>query len=86
MQDGCLLDRFPVGPYQNSCCLFGVLEELLQRPEVACRVEVGSEQAGFLSHVERRVFLLSDEFPLFSVRMWRLGGLLASLSRRDGPE
>ncbi|XP_030578014.1 meiosis-specific protein MEI4 isoform X1 [Archocentrus centrarchus] len=85
-QHGSVLDAFPVARYHNSCRLFGVLEELLQRPEVASRVEVGSERAVFLSHVEQRVFLLSDEFPLFSIRMWRIGGLLGSLNRQDGPE
>uniref|UniRef100_A0A3P8TVJ7 Meiosis-specific, MEI4 homolog (S. cerevisiae) n=1 Tax=Amphiprion percula TaxID=161767 RepID=A0A3P8TVJ7_AMPPE len=67
---------FPVDQYQNSCHLFWILEALLQKSKVACRVEVGSEQMVFLSHLEQRVFLLSDEFPLFSICMWRIGGLL----------
>uniref|UniRef100_A0A3Q1BBW5 Meiosis-specific protein MEI4 n=1 Tax=Amphiprion ocellaris TaxID=80972 RepID=A0A3Q1BBW5_AMPOC len=72
------LDKFPVDQYQNSCHLFWILEALLQKSKVACRVEVGSEQMVFLSHLEQRVFLLSDEFPLFSICMWRIGGLLAA--------
>uniref|UniRef100_A0A3Q1B970 Meiosis-specific protein MEI4 n=1 Tax=Amphiprion ocellaris TaxID=80972 RepID=A0A3Q1B970_AMPOC len=87
--DGCHLsglDKFPVDQYQNSCHLFWILEALLQKSKVACRVEVGSEQMVFLSHLEQRVFLLSDEFPLFSICMWRIGGLLASLERNDAPK
>uniref|UniRef100_A0A3Q2W9X1 Uncharacterized protein n=1 Tax=Haplochromis burtoni TaxID=8153 RepID=A0A3Q2W9X1_HAPBU len=79
--DGSVLDTFPVDRYQKSCYLFTVLEELLQKPEVAHRVEVGPEQLEFLSHVEQQVFLLSDEFPLFSIRMWGIRGLLTPLSR-----
>ncbi|XP_070705947.1 meiosis-specific protein MEI4 [Pempheris klunzingeri] len=75
------LDKFPVDQYQNSCRLFGILEELLQKSKVPCRVEAGSEQAGFLGHLEQRVFFLSNEFPLFSIYMWRIGGLLASSDR-----
>ncbi|XP_070844095.1 meiosis-specific protein MEI4 [Chaetodon trifascialis] len=78
---GSGLEEFPVNQYQNSCHLFWILEELLQKSKVPCRVEVGSEQTGFMSHLERRVFLLSDEFPLFSIAMWRIGGLLTSLDR-----
>uniref|UniRef100_A0A3Q1G9N2 Meiosis-specific, MEI4 homolog (S. cerevisiae) n=1 Tax=Acanthochromis polyacanthus TaxID=80966 RepID=A0A3Q1G9N2_9TELE len=80
------LDKFPVDQYQNSCHLFWILEALLQKSKVACRVEVGSEQMVFLSHLEQRVFLLSDEFPLFSIYMWMIGGLLTSLERNDAPK
>ncbi|XP_005732798.1 meiosis-specific protein MEI4 isoform X1 [Pundamilia nyererei] len=80
-RDGSVLDTFPVDRYQKSCYLFTVLEELLQKPEVAHRFEVGPEQLEFLSHVEQQVFLLSDEFPLFSIRMWGIRGLLTPLSR-----
>uniref|UniRef100_A0A3P8PLB8 Meiosis-specific, MEI4 homolog (S. cerevisiae) n=1 Tax=Astatotilapia calliptera TaxID=8154 RepID=A0A3P8PLB8_ASTCA len=80
-RDGSVLDTFPVDRYQKSCYLFTVLEELLQKPEVAHRVEVGPEQLEFLSHVEQQVFLLSDEFPLFSIRMWGIRGLLTPLIR-----
>uniref|UniRef100_A0A3B4ZEX7 Uncharacterized protein n=1 Tax=Stegastes partitus TaxID=144197 RepID=A0A3B4ZEX7_9TELE len=77
-QDGSGLNKFPVDQYQNSCHLFSILEALLQKSKVSCRLEVGSEQMAFLSHLEQRAFLLSDEFPLFSIRMWRIGGLLKS--------
>ncbi|XP_041661616.1 meiosis-specific protein MEI4 isoform X2 [Cheilinus undulatus] len=75
------LDGFPVDQYQNSCFLFWVVEQLLQRSKVPCRVGVGSDQSGFFSHLEQRVFLLSSEFPLFSLYMWRIGGLLTSSDR-----
>uniref|UniRef100_A0A3B4YZ80 Meiosis-specific, MEI4 homolog (S. cerevisiae) n=1 Tax=Seriola lalandi dorsalis TaxID=1841481 RepID=A0A3B4YZ80_SERLL len=80
-QEDSGLDTFPVDQYQNSCYLFWIVEELLQKSKVPCRVEVESEQTGFLSHLEQRVFLLSDEFPLFSIYMWRIGGLLTCSDR-----
>ncbi|GAA6231677.1 meiosis-specific protein MEI4-like [Lates japonicus] len=80
-QESSGLDKFPVDQYQNSCYLFWILEELLQKSKVPCRVEVGSEPMGFQSHLEQQVFLLSDEFPLFSICMWRIGELLTSSDR-----
>ncbi|XP_053193455.1 meiosis-specific protein MEI4 [Scomber japonicus] len=75
------LDKFPLDQYQNSCHLFWIVEEVLQKSKVPCRVEVGSEQTGFLRHLERHVYLLSDEFPLFSIYMWRIGSLLTTSER-----
>ncbi|TMS12503.1 Meiosis-specific protein MEI4 [Larimichthys crocea] len=75
------LEKFPMDHYQNSCYLFWILEELLQKSKVPYRVEVGSEQMGFLIHLEQRVFQLSREFPLFSICMWRMGRLLTSSGR-----
>ncbi|XP_059212994.1 meiosis-specific protein MEI4 isoform X2 [Centropristis striata] len=72
------LDSFPLDQYQNSCYLFWIVEDLLQRSQVPCRVEAGSEQSGFLLHLEQRILLLSDEFPLFFIYMWRIGGLITS--------
>ncbi|XP_018530158.1 meiosis-specific protein MEI4 [Lates calcarifer] len=80
-QESSGLDKFPVDQYQNSCYLFWILEELLQKSKVPCRVEVGSELMGFQSHLEQQVFLLSDEFPLFSICMWRIGELLTSTDK-----
>ncbi|XP_040920875.1 meiosis-specific protein MEI4 [Toxotes jaculatrix] len=81
-QEDSGLDSFPVDQYQNSCHLFRILEELLLKSKVPCRVEAGSELTGFLSHLEQRIFLLSDEFPLFSIFMWRIGRLLTSSDRQ----
>ncbi|KAG7508933.1 meiosis-specific MEI4 [Solea senegalensis] len=70
------LDTFPLDQYQNCCHLLWVAEQLLQTSSAG--VDVASERTVFLRHLERRVFLLSDEFPLFSVYMWRVGRLLTS--------
>jgi len=73
------LDGFPVDRYQNSCHLFFIVEKLLQKSEVArCRLEAGSELMALLSHLEQCVCLLSEEFPLFSIYMWRIGGLFTA--------
>lgn len=76
------LDSFPVDQFQTSAYLFGIVEELLNRSEVPCQVEMGSEQTGFLALLEQRVFLLSEEFPLFSMYMWRIGRLLSTTTPR----
>ncbi|AWP20467.1 putative meiosis-specific protein MEI4-like [Scophthalmus maximus] len=75
------LDKFPLDRYRNSCHLFRILEELLRTSPAPRRVEVGPEESGFLTQLEQRVFPLSDEFPLFSIFMWRIGGLLTSSDR-----
>uniref|UniRef100_A0A3Q3KYY7 Meiosis-specific, MEI4 homolog (S. cerevisiae) n=1 Tax=Mastacembelus armatus TaxID=205130 RepID=A0A3Q3KYY7_9TELE len=82
-QDSSGLDQFPVDQYQNACRLFWILEELVQKSKVPCGAHVGSEQMGFLTDLEQRVFLLSDEFPLFSIGMWRIRGLLTSPDSQD---
>ncbi|XP_068610242.1 meiosis-specific protein MEI4-like [Brachionichthys hirsutus] len=81
-EGGAGLDTFPVDQYQNSSYLFGVVEHLLQK--VPFRLEVGAEPTGFLAHLEQRAFQLSEEFPLFSIYMWRIGGLLRSDWRSSG--
>ncbi|XP_026163949.1 meiosis-specific protein MEI4 [Mastacembelus armatus] len=83
VQDSSGLDQFPVDQYQNACRLFWILEELVQKSKVPCGAHVGSEQMGFLTDLEQRVFLLSDEFPLFSIGMWRIRGLLTSPDSQD---
>lgn len=72
------MQEFPLVQYQNSFHLFWTVETLLQSCQVPYRVALGSDHTGFLAHLERRVFLLSEEFPLFSLYMWRIGGLLTS--------
>ncbi|KAK1888699.1 Meiosis-specific protein MEI4, partial [Dissostichus eleginoides] len=69
--------EFPVDEHQNSCYLFWVVENLLQDSEVPLSLEESSEKTVFLRHMER-VFQLSKEFPLFVIRMWRLGIILTS--------
>ncbi|XP_060947943.1 meiosis-specific protein MEI4 [Limanda limanda] len=75
------LDQFPVDRYHNSCRLLWILEQLLQNPEVRGRLETGSEQTSFLRHLEQHLLLLSEEFPLFTIYMWRIGSLLTSSGR-----
>ncbi|XP_024912541.1 meiosis-specific protein MEI4 isoform X2 [Cynoglossus semilaevis] len=73
---------FRLDQYQNSCQLFWIVEQLLGSSSI--RVEVDLEQTGFGRHLDRQVFLMSDEFPLFSIYMWRIGGLLRSSHTEKG--
>ncbi|XP_063079260.1 meiosis-specific protein MEI4 [Engraulis encrasicolus] len=67
-----------VGPpeverYENSFYLFWVLEQLLRANGSAAAAEVGE---GTRDLLERQVARLADEYPLFSLYLWRIGGLL----------
>lgn len=79
-QDGesSALQEFPLLQYHNSFHLFWIVKTLLQSSQEPSRLAVGWAHTGFLAHMERRVFLLSEEFPLFSMHMWLIGGLLSS--------
>ncbi|RVE56073.1 hypothetical protein OJAV_G00232670 [Oryzias javanicus] len=71
-------DSFPLDNYLNSCQLFWILESLLQRSGAKGRTEeAGSNLTSLLGQLEQRVFLLSDEFPLFSMYMYRIKDFLA---------
>ncbi|XP_008395234.1 meiosis-specific protein MEI4 isoform X2 [Poecilia reticulata] len=77
VQESSALRTFPLDRYQNSCHLLWVLERLLPGPDPARRrPELEAAQTAFLHRLELLVFLLWDEFPLFSVLMWRIGKLL----------
>uniref|UniRef100_H2MS95 Meiosis-specific, MEI4 homolog (S. cerevisiae) n=1 Tax=Oryzias latipes TaxID=8090 RepID=H2MS95_ORYLA len=66
-------DNFPLDSYLNSCQLFWMVENLLQRSRAeGRRVEAGSNLTSLLGQLEQRVFLLSDEFPLFSIYVYRI--------------
>lgn len=80
-QEGSGLRSFPLDQYHNSCHLFWVLEQLLHNSEASCRVPVEPDHMGFLTHLDQHVLLLSEEFPLFSIYMWRTGLLLTSSDR-----
>uniref|UniRef100_A0A8C7N5H3 Meiosis-specific, MEI4 homolog (S. cerevisiae) n=1 Tax=Oncorhynchus kisutch TaxID=8019 RepID=A0A8C7N5H3_ONCKI len=56
--------QFDISLYENSFYLFWLLEQLLQ-------------QRALLGRLEHSVLLLSDDFPLYSLYMWRIGALLA---------
>lgn len=81
--DGIIcLEQLAAGQYENSFYLFWILEQLLQGPSREGRSGVTShhwtpEQRAFLGHLEHSVLLLSDEFPLFAIYMWRIGALLS---------
>ena len=70
--------------YENSFYLFWILEQLLQGGPVpgGAQGTKGSsqlwtpEQKTVWGHLENRVLLLSDEFPLFALYLWRLRALL----------
>ncbi|KAM9703989.1 LOW QUALITY PROTEIN: meiosis-specific protein MEI4 [Menidia menidia] len=79
------LGGFPVVRYQNSCFLFWLLERLLQSWGGAVGGVGGGGgggggggATGLLAHLEQRLFPLAEEFPLFSVYLWKIGGLLTS--------
>ncbi|XP_021169283.2 meiosis-specific protein MEI4 [Fundulus heteroclitus] len=79
VQESSVLRRFPMDQYQNSFHLLWILERLLQDAEVPWwRADVESEKMIFLHHLEHRLFFLSEEFPLFSIYMWRIGNLLTT--------
>lgn len=83
--EGSAIHRFPLAQYHNSFHLFWIVKTLLQNSKVPYRVAAGSDTTGFLAHLEGRVFLLSEEFPLFSMYMWMIGGLLTSTGTSPTP-
>lgn len=54
--------------YQNSFYVFWLLEQLAQDTDCIVNQEL-------VIHLETKAFALADEFPLFSLYMWRIGGL-----------
>ncbi|KAK9956331.1 hypothetical protein ABG768_014073 [Culter alburnus] len=54
--------------YQNSFYVFWMLEQLAQDTDCNVNQEL-------LIHLETKALTLADEFPLFSLYMWRIGGL-----------
>ncbi|XP_067272847.1 meiosis-specific protein MEI4 isoform X2 [Pseudorasbora parva] len=54
--------------YQNSFYVFWLLEQLAQ--DTNCNVN-----QELVNNLETKAFTLADEFPLFSLYMWRIGGL-----------
>lgn len=68
--------------YHGSFYLFWVLEMLLQpraegRGSGVTVLHCTQEHEAFQGHLSHSVLLLSDEFPLFALYMWRIGALLA---------
>ncbi|XP_048062161.1 meiosis-specific protein MEI4 isoform X3 [Megalobrama amblycephala] len=54
--------------YQNSFYVFWLLEQLAQDTDCNVNQEL-------VIHLETKALTLADEFPLFSLYMWRIGGL-----------
>ncbi|XP_074093454.1 meiosis-specific protein MEI4 [Macrotis lagotis] len=77
---------YDVTRYENIFSLFWVLEQLLQdRPEDNIMPSIGSaeqETKKFLEHFDQIILHLSDEFPLFTLYVWRVGVLLNSAQIR----
>uniref|UniRef100_A0A4W5MTC1 Meiosis-specific, MEI4 homolog (S. cerevisiae) n=1 Tax=Hucho hucho TaxID=62062 RepID=A0A4W5MTC1_9TELE len=75
--------QFDVSLYENSFYLFWLLEQLLQVGQGPPGATGGTghhwspEQRALLGRLEHSVLLLSDDFPLYSLYMWRIGALLA---------
>ncbi|TFK12666.1 twisted gastrulation protein-like protein 1 [Platysternon megacephalum] len=59
-----------------------ILEQLLQKGtgegNISSSDYDGEEKNKFLQNLDQIILHLADEFPLFSVYMWRLGALLNS--------
>lgn len=58
-----------VGNYENSFYLLWVLEQVL-------RVADASEIQDAQRQLDGQVVRLADEYPLFSLYLWRIGALL----------
>ncbi len=54
--------------YENSFYVFWLLERLAQDSDYSVIKELAIQ-------LETKAFPLADEFPLFSLYMWRIGGL-----------
>lgn len=62
-------EALEVGPYENSFYLLWVLEQVL-REAGASEIQEAQRQ------LERHVVRLADEYPLFSLYLWRIGALM----------
>ncbi|KAK6297271.1 meiosis-specific protein MEI4 [Coregonus clupeaformis] len=78
--------QFDMSLYENSFYLFWLLEQLLQVRQGPPGATGGTghhwspEQKALLGRLEHSVLLLSDDFPLYALYMWRIGALLAPSS------
>ncbi|XP_073935657.1 meiosis-specific protein MEI4 isoform X1 [Castor canadensis] len=73
---------YDVTRYENTFCLFWILEQLLQietkKDHTSCKDHDDPEIKKFLQKHDKAIFQLSDAFPLFAFYLWRLGILLNS--------
>uniref|UniRef100_A0A8C4W001 Meiotic double-stranded break formation protein 4 n=1 Tax=Gopherus evgoodei TaxID=1825980 RepID=A0A8C4W001_9SAUR len=74
--------KYNVTHYENIFSLCMILEQLLQKGtgegNISSSDYDGEEKNKFLQNLDQIILHLADEFPLFSVYMWRLGALLNS--------
>ncbi|NXA45372.1 MEI4 protein, partial [Nothocercus julius] len=77
IQDACDITQ-----YENIFYLFMILEQLLQNETEESNVSSsqydGEEKNKFMKNVDQIILHLSDEFPLFSLYLWRVSVLLNS--------
>ncbi|MGH0119498.1 UNVERIFIED_CONTAM: hypothetical protein FKN15_007699 [Acipenser sinensis] len=75
--------HFDVSSYENTFYLFWILEQLLQSQKKEDRSEQRCEQRESQQKLERMALFLSEEFPLFSIYMWRIGAYFKSTDAED---
>uniref|UniRef100_K7FXE5 Meiotic double-stranded break formation protein 4 n=2 Tax=Pelodiscus sinensis TaxID=13735 RepID=K7FXE5_PELSI len=73
--------KYNVTQYENIFSLCMILEQLLQSEtegNISSLDYDGEEKNKFLHNLDQIILHLADDFPLFSVYIWRLGALLNS--------
>uniref|UniRef100_A0A8B9PP83 Meiotic double-stranded break formation protein 4 n=1 Tax=Apteryx owenii TaxID=8824 RepID=A0A8B9PP83_APTOW len=74
---------YDITQYENIFSLFMILEQLLQNETEESNISSseydGEEKNKFLKNLDQIILHLSDEFPLFSLYLWRVSVLLNSL-------
>ncbi|NWJ10739.1 MEI4 protein, partial [Crypturellus undulatus] len=77
-----ILDACDVTRYENIFYLFMILEQLLQNETEESNISSsqydGEEKNKFMKNLDQIILHLSDEFPLFSLYLWRVSVLLNS--------
>ncbi|XP_044530475.1 meiosis-specific protein MEI4 [Gracilinanus agilis] len=78
--------RYDLSCYENIFSLFWILEQLLQEGTKNSNMPsidpVEQETKKFLEQLDQTILHLSDEFPLFTLYIWRVGVLLNSTQIR----
>ncbi|XP_078012897.1 meiosis-specific protein MEI4 [Phascolarctos cinereus] len=78
--------EYDVTCYENMFSLFWVLEQLLQdgtEDNIMASIDPAEQETKkFLEQLDQTILHLSDEFPLFTLYIWRVGVLLNSAQIR----
>ncbi|NXO23167.1 MEI4 protein, partial [Cisticola juncidis] len=73
---------YDINQYENISFLCMILEQLLQNETEESNISIsdygGEEKIKFLKNLDQIILHLSDEFPLFSLYLWRVSVLLNS--------